>query len=96
MVDNGTILAWAAIAALGVSVLGLYLKRRKDLELLDKLQTAVDAQREAIAVLGTIAKAQKKAVKIQQDQLNLNAGITLLRALGILDKDGRLIVDLTA
>lgn len=93
MVDNETIVAWAAIAALCVTVLGLYQRSQKDRELLANLQVAVDTQREAIAVLGAIAKTQKKSVKIQQDQLNLDAGIALLNALRVLDKDGRLIVD---
>ncbi len=96
MADNETILAWAAIAALGISVLGLYLKSRTDHELLNKLQTSVEAQREAIAILGRMAKTQKKGVKIQQDQLDLDAGIALLKALGFLDKDGVPILDRTA
>jgi ubiquinone biosynthesis protein UbiJ len=93
MVENETILAWVGIVSLFASVVGLYLRSKKDHGILSKLQSTVDAQREAIAVLGKIAKTQKKSVKIQQDQLNLDGGIALLKVLGILDKDGVLVGD---
>jgi hypothetical protein len=93
MVDYNAILAWAAIIAIGVSVIDLIMRSRKDRKLLQKLQSDIDTQRQAITVLGTIAKAQKKAVKIQKDRLDLEAGIAFLKAAGVLDKDGALVVN---
>jgi len=90
MVSNETFLALVAVGGLTIEVIRLYLENRKMKSEKKDLQDKVDAQKEAIAVLHDMAKAQKQAVKVQKDQLYLNVGIAYLKAVNILDKDGRL------